>query len=1054
MNKFDEEYKKLNTEQKIAVDTLEGPVMVIAGAGTGKTQTITLRIGKILKETQTNPNNILCLTFTDSAALNMRSRLLDLIGSDAYGVRICTFHSFCNQVIKDNPQYFLSSQKESIPLDDVKKIQILRSLIDQLPQSSQLKNIASVYFYQNDIARNIQTLKKENITPNRLEELISDSQKFSKISDSFSEKLGQIRATAKAAHEILSVINDLVYQLTDLSIYQTKLNLFLNLYQSSELSLSDLKKNVRDLIDKTAIQISKQKDLLTVYQGYQDELAKQGLFDYEDMILWVINAFKNNPELLLDYQEQYQYILVDEFQDSNNSQYEIINLLSQNQEKPNIFVVGDDDQSIYRFQGASIENIFSFYQKYKSDIKVIALKNNYRSHRLILESSENVISQNQNRISRYISNLDKSLKSTKDFDPDPINLFAASNTNEENFYIADKIQTLIKNGTKASEIAVLFRNNADIDDLLPYLDRLEIKYLRSDSINLFSSLEIQQLLTLFQYLINPVDDESLGKILSFKFLGISSVDLYKLYLFTRQNHLSLFELIGDKEKLKEMKISNNSITKLHNFYIRTAKVQKSFQNQTPTETFNFIIRAFKFLNYILKNKNIEVLQQLNALYSHLKNSLSIEKISLSSWVDGILLLQENNLELKSLPLVDDLENSIKLMTVHKAKGLEFEHVFLIKVLSGKWDNKYSRDLLKLPLGISRSDALQIDSKDIEEDRRLFYVALTRAKQQIYISYTKFNESNKEQLHSIFINEIDPKLIQKVTSNSDSQIQSLTAFFNPTTPVLKSTDLAAYIKNYLATTYKFNITHLNSYLKCPLCFFFKTILRLPQPKSRSLSFGTSVHGALSYLFVSLKKDKQLISLEKFLDIFKQNLDKEQLEKSDYDDLLNHGQKVLTDYYNHYKDSFTGNYFSERDFKFYGAHLGDIPITGKIDLIEVTGKNEANVTDFKTGKSDGKYQELSPEGDYFRQLVFYKLLCQQAKGFPYQVKQGTIDFIESNSKDQFVRKNFNLTQEDVDKLEVLIKETFQKISNLEFAPEPTCKDPDHLHYLFDKYFKNET
>jgi DNA helicase II / ATP-dependent DNA helicase PcrA len=362
VNKFDEEYKKLNPEQRQAVDTIEGPVMVIAGAGTGKTQTITLRIGKILKETQTNPNNILCLTFTDSAALNMRSRLLDLIGADAYGVRICTFHSFCNQVIKDNPAFFLSSQKESIPLDDVKKIQILRSLIDQLPQSSQLKNINSVYFYQNEISKNIQNLKKENITPEHLEELINQSQNFSKIADSFSSKLGQIRATAKAAPEIIAIINDLVFQLKDLPSFKTKLNLFLNLYQSENLSLSEFKQNVRDLIDKTAIQIPKQKDLLAIYRGYQNQLNEHGLFDYEDMILWVINAFKNNPELLLDYQEQYQYLLVDEFQDSNNSQYEIINLLSQNQEKPNIFVVGDDDQSIYRFQGASIENIFSFYQ--------------------------------------------------------------------------------------------------------------------------------------------------------------------------------------------------------------------------------------------------------------------------------------------------------------------------------------------------------------------------------------------------------------------------------------------------------------------------------------------------------------------------------------------------------------------------------------------------------------------------------------------------------------------------------------------------------------------
>lgn len=1051
MNKFDTEYQKLNPEQKKAVDTIDGPVMVIAGAGTGKTQTITLRIGKILKETQTNPSNILCLTFTDSAAINMRSRLLDLIGSDAYGVKMCTFHSFCNSVIKDNPQFFLFSQKESVALDDVKKIQIIRSLIEKLSINSQLKNINSLYFYQNDIASAIQNLKRENITSQKLQSLIDDAANFVKIGDSFASKLGQIRATAKASSEITTIIKDLVYQLKDLPIYQTKINLFLNLYGNESISLSDLKKNVKDLIEKTAANIFKQQDLLTLYIGYQQQLKELNLYDYDDMILWVIDAFKNNPELLLDYQEKFQYLLVDEFQDSNNSQYEIISLLTQNQEKPNIFVVGDDDQSIYRFQGASIENIFSFYQKYKKDISTIVLKNNYRSHRLILDSSNSVISHNQNRISRYIEDLDKSLSSAKDFDPDPINLFAAADSNEENFYIATKIKELIESGTKPDQIAVLFRNNSDVNDLLPYLSQLNIKYLRSDSVDIFKSIEIQQLLTLLKYLVNPTDDQSLGKILSFKFLGIASGDLYKLYLFIRQNKLSLFEIIGSKEKLASIPISPKSIIKLYNFYLRTAKVQKLINNQPVTEVFNFIIRRFKFLSFILKNRDIDLLKQLNTLYSHLKNALSIDPITLEEWVNGLSLLQENKLELKSPPLIDDLENSIKLMTVHKSKGLEFEHIFLIKVLSGKWDNASSRNLIKLPLGISASDAIQIDNKDIEEDRRLFYVALTRAKNQIYISYPRFNDSGKEQLHSVFINEIDDQLIQKISSNSQTQTQSLHLFFDNNSPVLLSKNLSAYIKNYLDTSYKFNITHLNSYLKCPLCFFFKTILHLPAPKTRSLSFGTSVHGALSYLYVSLKKENKLISLEKFLEVFEQNLQREQITQSDYQDLLSHGQKILTNYYQHYQNSFIGDYFSERDFKFYGARLDNIPITGKIDLIQVADKKNANVIDFKTGRPDGKYKELSPQGDYFRQLVFYKLLCQQSKGFPYQINQGTIDFIETNSKNQFVQKTFNLTQDDVEKLKILITDTFKKISNLEFAPSPDCDDKDHLHYLFDKYFK---
>lgn len=1054
---FLSEYQKLNPEQKLAVDTIEGPVMVIAGAGTGKTQTITLRIGKILKETQVNPSNILCLTFTDSAALNMRSRLLDLVGSDAYGVRICTFHAFCNSVIKDNPQYFLFSQKESIPLDDVKQIQIIRSLIESLPPSSSLKNVNSLYFYQNEIGRSIQNLKKENITPDAFEELIKLAADFVKEASPIAEKLANIRATAKAASEIIPLIENLISDKNINPLYQIRINLFLELYQKSENSLSDLKKNVKDLIEKTATQIPKQYDLLNLYRGYQKQLTDQNLYDYEDMILWVINAFQTNKELLLDYQEKYQYLLVDEFQDSNNSQYEILNLLTKNQDSPNLFVVGDDDQSIYRFQGASVENIFTFYQKYKDQLKVIVLKNNYRSHRLILDTSNCVIGHNKNRISSYIENIDKSLVSTKNFDADPINLFAASNVNEENYYVSNQIKTLLESGKvkKASEIAILFRNNADIDDLLPYLRQLKIKYLRSDSIDIFKSIDIQQLLSLFKYLINPSDNELLGRVLSFNFIGINSEDLYKLYLYFYKSKESLSSLIGDKKKLKEIEISKSSIIKLNNFYLKTAKVQKLFQNEPVTETFNFIIRKFKFLSYLLKHQNLELLKQLNTLYSNLKTSVLSQKLNLKDWVEDLSLLQENNLSLNSPPLIDDLENSIRLMTVHKAKGLEFEHVFLIKVLSGKWDGSSSRNLLKLPLGISKTDVSTIGTdKDLEEDRRLFYVALTRAKNQIYISYPRFNDSGKEQLHSIFINEIDPSLIQKIPSNSQIEAESLRLFFTPKTTKLISANLTAYIKNYLATSYKFNITHLNSYLKCPLCFFFKTILRLPQIKTRSLSFGTSIHGALAYLYGGLKKGNTLIPLKKILEIFKENLNREQISDSDYQDLLEMGNQVLTDYYNHYQNEFTGNYFSERDFKFHGVRLNNIPITGKIDLIDIIGKNQANVIDFKTGKPDNKYKELSKDGDYFRQLVFYKILCEQAKGFNYQIENGTIDFVQTDVKGQFKKATFKLTKQDTDELTKLITDTYQKISNLEFAPSESCDDPDHLHYLFPKYFQNET
>jgi DNA helicase-2/ATP-dependent DNA helicase PcrA len=1020
---FTSQYQKLNPEQKIAVDTLEGPVLVIAGAGTGKTQTIALRIGKILKETQVNSHNILCLTFTDNAALNMRQRLLDLIGPASYGVRICTFHAFCNSVIKDHPEYFLFSSRESIPLDDIKQIQIVRELIDKLPPQSPLKSFNFTYFFQKDIIRALGSLKKENITPEKFKQLIKLASDFVKISAPVAQNLAAIRAVPKAEKEIVSLSYQLAQAVSPL--YQSRINLSLDLFNKQVITLADLKRNIRDLVEKTSYNLPKLQDLLIVYHNYERALVSQGLYDYDDMILWAVGAFKKNPSLLSDYQELYQYLLVDEFQDTNSSQYEIINQLIQSQPLPNIFVVGDDDQSIYRFQGASVENVFTFYQRFKKDLKIIVLKNNYRSHKLILDVSGDVISHNQNRITSYIDSIDKSLISARTFDPDPINLFAADTGTGESFFVADRIKKLITAGTKPSEIAVLYRNNADINDLLPYLQLNHTKYLISDAVNILDTPEIQQLLTLFRYIFNPDDVSLYAQVLSFKFININSLTLYKIF------HRQI-----DPDKLK-------SIRKLRR---NLAYIDKLKYNAPADLVFNRVIRRFGYLDWILKHHRIDLLKQVNTLYSHLKNNLQIDRITLSQWVDGLQILVDSDLNLNSPPLLGDQDLSIRLMTVHKAKGLEFEHVFLYKVLSGKWDSATSRNLIKLPLGIVSTDISKVvyDS-DTEEDRRLFYVALTRAKNQIYLSYSRLNDAGKEQLHSIFINEIDPKRIQNISSTPKSESAALLTLYSPKIPELISVSLKGYLNDYLTTRYRFNVTHLNSYLKCPLCFFFKTILHLPQVKTKSLSFGTSVHGALAYLY------QHRLSLEKFIDIFVNNLKKENLTDKDRRDLLASGKIIMADYYTHYKAEFNNKCLIEHDFKDYNARLGDIPLTGKIDKMEFLDKNFVNVVDYKTGKPDSKYQELSADGDYFRQLVFYKILCGHAHGFKYKVRSGTIDFVQSNSKGQYVRKNFELTSADETKLTTQIKDVYKKILAQDFSVGSNCTDPDHLHYLFDKYFK---
>lgn len=1018
---FDSEYSRLNPEQRLAVDSIEGPVMVIAGAGTGKTQTIALRIGKILQTTQINPSNILCLTFTESAATNMRQRLTNLIGSTAYGVRIGTFHAFCNSIITDHPEIFLTSKSDSVAISNIKQIQLIRTLIDQLPSTSTFKNIASPYYYQGDIIKNISTLKREAVAVEDFRKLINESAAFVAQASPLVEKLSILRATARAFTDINNLVTSLATSIPP-SLYRSRLELI----SAQELTASEYKSVVKTFITQTADNLPKNQDLLTLYSAYQQQLGSLGLFDYDDMILWVINALNNNSLLLSELQERYQYVLIDEFQDTNSAQFEVINLLTSHDSQPNLFVVGDDDQSVYRFQGASVENIFRFYQKYQPHLAVIALKNNYRSHRLILETSQNVITKNLNRVTHFIPQLDKSPVSVQDFDPDPINLFTGRSPLDEAHFVVTKIQSLISSGVRPNEIAVLYRNNADKNDLLPLLGQQDIHYILGDSRDILDNIYLQQLITLFEYFTDP-QDSTFARILCFSFLKVHPTHIFR---YLRQG------------------IVSKRIARIQR---RLNRGLKKISTLLPDQFFNWVIRRFLFLKWVLKRADIDLLSQLNGLYSHLKSALNSDRISFTDWVLGLQILAENHQGLTVPPLLANEAGSIRLLTVHKAKGQEFEHVFLYQVTSGKWDNAATRQLIRLPLGIVKTESvLSVIDASLEEDRRLFYVALTRAKRQIYISYSQSSYSARPQIVSQFVNEIDPHLVESIATTPESEVDSLQAFYSPTTPTISSVGLTSYLQQFLSTKYKFNVTHLNSYHRCPLCFFFRTILRLPSPKTSSLSFGTAVHGALAYLTETYKSQNQLISLSRLQQIFTNNLARENLNAQDYKYLLTQGHQYLAGYYQHYHDEFNGHCLTEHDFKFYRVQLGDIPLTGKIDKLELLPDHKINVVDYKTGKPDSKSRELSPEGDYYRQLVFYKLLCDSAPGFPYQVTSGTIDFVQPNQAGQFVRKNYQLTSDMTAQLSADIQSVWKKIQSLEFPVGEKCDDPDHLHYLAGKYF----
>ena len=360
LQKFQQEYNRLNEQQKKAVDTIEGPVMVIAGPGTGKTQILSARIGKILLDTDTQPQNILCLTYTDAGVIAMRKRILDFIGADAYKVNIYTFHAFCNDVIQDNLGLFEKTALD--PISDLQRIDLFKQLIDAFPKNHPLKRYrGDVYYEINNLQSLFSTMKREGWSAQFINERI----------DAYIQSLPQRdEYIAKRA---------------------TK----------------DFKKgDVRwDKIEEEVERMQRLRAAVNEFDNFQQLMRSKNLYDFDDMINWVIKAFEENPNLLLRYQEQFLYILVDEYQDTSGTQNRLVELLINYWDKPNVFVVGDDDQSIYRFQGANVENMLNFANSYKNDLLTVVLTHNYRSTQSILDVSKTIIGKNNDRLIKQIEGL-------------------------------------------------------------------------------------------------------------------------------------------------------------------------------------------------------------------------------------------------------------------------------------------------------------------------------------------------------------------------------------------------------------------------------------------------------------------------------------------------------------------------------------------------------------------------------------------------------------------------------------------------------------------------
>ena len=1066
---YQKAYGSLNKEQKQAVDQVDGPVLVVAGPGTGKTQLLSTRIGRILETTDSAPENILCLTFSESAAAAMQDRLASLIGPSANDVSVSTYHSFGSDLITRYAELF-NLQPGIKPSDDLALDRAVREVCNQLPYSNPYKD----ELYTSDVKELISGYKRSLITPEILLSTCDANESFinqaaALVNDCLT--LGE-RTSKKAIAKFRQLLNgsdglteikvDGITSLKQLWLESlgaaveeaeqtnntpplTKWRVqWLEADRSGKYTLCALRSSQR------------QRAMAEILANYNQELAKQGLYDYDDMIMLAIKGLEEHTDVKLTLQERYQYILLDEFQDTNEAQLKLVELLADNEvneRRPNVLAVGDDDQAIYSFQGAHYSHMQRFYDNYR-DVSLITLKINYRSAGDIIKLGQAFREQIGERLS------------LSDKDQQPFNKTLAADLSyvelplsaEHLAWTAEHIAALIKRGEDPSDIAVLAPKHQLLIDLIPYLHAHNIPISYDQRDNIFDDDLIRQLLTISRLVVN-LDDSHLAnhlwpEVLSYDFWQLPTSLLWQLSWESRKTNDSWSELMLKNDLTKpialfmarlQMMSDYSSFEQLLNYIIGSQELELN-EAQLKSYASPFYGYNFKHLSGDSSSMPADewrLLSHLTQLRARARAS-SEHGLNLMEFVDFADDYANAGLKIVDKTPFKEAAKAVTLMTAFASKGQEFKTIVLIDFCDRLWgkSRKNQSSRITLPANLAQ---VRKDNNGDDDKLRLLFVAISRAKQRIVMVNYASDLSGKEEkrLHYCQIEEddghfqspvLDRAVVKYLTpSAAASGIESIRPAWFDRHLEMFNPELKALLETRLKNFY-LSATKLNAYSDLsnggPRQFYKEQILEFPSAPTISSQFGSAIHGTLDWHFKQTKQNAKPPSMNDTFKEFENRLSSRRLTKLEFEQLKDRGVNSLSEYFSQTSLEFNPNDLSEEKLQ---AVLGKARLSGAIDRLKIDEQaGTIHIIDFKTGKSYDKFGGDIKSFHHRRQLYFYKLLIELNPKFKkYKVTKGTVQFVEPDRDSGLIAKvDLEFDTKTEEELKLLIGCVWDNIMKLNF------------------------